>query len=83
MIVYKPYCITQENYLDRLMLIQRYLLLLNKYFSNILALASSELKDTYISGQSSKFKTDLIKLQTAIDNVTIEELLNFFLSCNS
>ena len=78
MIIKKPFSVPQDDYLDRMMQMQLYLQLLNNFFLSITPLTDVEFKDSYVQGQPAIFKSYLTQARIVIDDVTIEELLEYF-----
>ena len=78
MTIKKPLGILQDDFLDRMMQLQLYLQLLNRYFPTIIPLDDVEFKDSYVQGQPVIYKNYLTQAGIVIDDVSIEDLLEYF-----
>ena len=78
MTIKKPLGILQDDFLDRMMQLQLYLQLLHRYFPTIIPLDDVEFKDSYVQGQPVIYKNYLTQAGIVIDDVSIEDLLEYF-----
>lgn len=78
MTIHKKFSVTQEEFLDRIQEMNRYLQLLQKYFPSIDSLTNNEMKDTFVHAQPQLFNRYFISSYLDIDSCDIEDLLSYF-----